>query len=347
MFLCSAICRLENESPESELPQQDEEMIDVGRMSPLSGEESSQSAAVDVEKSPRQQTEASGSPKPLSGIKAVKKYTFDLNTFFGSKNKYDEISTRVAVTEDGRIFISDFSNNKVSAFSKNPVIKLLGCVTVREVPRGIAVINDTEIVVCTDRKCLVILNITRPKPKLVDKMKLPFKIRDVTKHRDKFVVTCLAYRDVISSVKLIDRSGTVYWSVSHDSEDQLLFNSPFYISRQNHDIFSAVIVSDYRMKTLTLLNADTGSVVTRRQVTENEPFGVTTDATGNIYVCYPKKDKKQEIAVFSSDLSEEKSFLKAEDGLDIFPVSIVYDNCAREIFVAHSFSSTYECYELI
>ena len=109
---------------------------------------------------------------------------------------------------------------------------------------------------------------------------------------------------------------------------------------------AAVIVSDYDNHTLTVLNADTGDVITRRQVEGKRPRGVTTDTTGNIYVCYERTD---EVAVLTKDLSQEKVLLSKRDGLSSRPQAIVYNAVDHQLFVSYDSGesrNTVGCFKL-
>ena len=111
-------------------------------------------------------------------------------------------------------------------------------------------------------------------------------------------------------------------------------------------VSAAVIVSDDRGDTLTVLNADTGDVITRRKVEGKGPKGVTTDTTGNIYVCYFWTD---EVAVLTKDLSQENVLLSERDGLSIRPQAIVYDAVNHQLLVSN-FSddsiNTVDCFKI-
>ena len=114
---------------------------------------------------------------------------------------------------------------------------------------------------------------------------------------------------------------------------------------------AAVIVSDNgNTHTLTVLNADTGDVTARRQVKGwfqgKCPRGVTTDTTGNIYVCYRQTD---EVAVLTKDLSQENILLSKRDGLSSRPRAIVYNSVDHQLLVSStSFHSrnTVDCFKV-
>ena len=132
-------------------------------------------------------------------------------------------------------------------------------------------------------------------------------------------------------MKLIDLTGKVYWSVSSDQHGQSLFCSPWYLDSHDAGRSSTVIVTDLDNHTLTLLNGETGEVITRRQLQGKRPKGVTTDTAGNVYVCYYWTD---EVSVLSEDVSEEKILLSRQDGLSGCPRAIVYDDKTHQLLIS-------------
>ena len=61
------------------------------------------------------------------------------------------------------------------------------------------------------------------------------------------------------SVKLIDKSGTVYWPINAKQHGHQLFYYPEYVSCYNDGGSAAVVVSDSGNNTMTVLNIDTGT----------------------------------------------------------------------------------------
>ena len=271
-------------------------------------------------------SQAMGPVVPLSKIKATKKYTHNV------KLKDDGRScsvTGLAITKDRKRILVDNINNKVNMFSHD--MTYLSSVSVPGKPWDIAVITDKEAVVTTNNKSLVTLDISGSQLSIKTTTQLPYSVRDISRYNDKLVVT--SPNSNPASVKQIDQTGRVYWSVSSDQQRQPLFSWPWYVSSTGGGRSSTVIVTDRSNHTLTLLNGDTGEVITRRQLKERQgPVGVTTDTTGNVYVCYCMTG---EIAVLSGDLSEEKILLSRQDGLCHLPLAIVYDEEAHQLNISY------------
>ena len=225
--------------------------------------------------------------------------------------------TGVALTKGNSRLLVDSSNSRVKLFS--PDMKSLSCVSLHDTPRDIAVVSD-QAIVTTDNKKLIILNI--PGGLISDlflinqlSIKHTFSVHSevcgIANINDKLVVTC-PYTEP-PSVKMIDMSGIVHWSVSTDQQGQQLFIKPWYVCYHDVDGTSTVVVTDIEKNTLTLLLAKTGELVSTRQLAGNkEPYGATTDTAGNVYVCYYGTD---EVAALTGDLTQERILLSRRDKL--------------------------------
>ena len=260
---------------------------------------------------------------PITQIKAAKQGDYKVK-LKDDKNICD--INGIAITEDGRILMADYSNYKVKLFS--PSMKFLSSVSVPENPWDIVVISDSEAAATTNNS-LVLLDISGSQLRIKTTTKVPYDIRGITKYKNKLVIST---DSPTPSVKLIDLSGKVYWSVSSDQQGQSLFSDPWYLTSHDEGRSSTVIVTDYSNKTLTLLNGETGEVITRRQFQWKEPRGVATDTAGNVYVCYWQTD---EVSVLSGDLSEVRILLSTQDGLSSVPQAIVYDDKTHQLLISY------------
>ena len=281
---------------------------------------------------------------PLSKIKAKKLASYNVKL----RGEGACSINGIAITNDGRRLLTDFNNNnKIKLFSRD--MKSLCSLSLSTRPCGIAVTGDREAVVsCWDVKQLLILDISDRKMSIKRTVALPFGVLGLVPYQDKLLVTTpLSYSSYSPcSVKLIDQTGRVYWSTHTDQQGQRLFSSPWSVTCYDNRGSAAVIVSDWNNHTLTVLNADTGDVITRHQVKGKDPRGVTTDTAGNIYVCYYEKN---EMAVLTKDLSQENVLLSKRDGLSSCPQAIVYDAVDHQLLVSY-FSddsrNTVDCFKL-
>ena len=273
-------------------------------------------------------SQAVGPAVPLSKIKATKQSTHSVE--LNDDNEQFCLVTGLAITKEQELIVVGHDNSKVKMVSHD--MKYSCSVSVPDEPWDIAVITDKEAIVTTDNNSLVTLDISGSQLSIKTTTQLPYDVRGISRYNDKLVVT--SPNSNPASVKLIDQTGRVYWSVSSDQQRQPLFSEPLNVSSPGGGRSSTVIVTDRSNRTLTLLNGDTGEVIIRRQLKKSkEPRGVTTDATGNVFVCYFRTD---EITILSGDLREEKPLLSRLDGLSVYPEAIVYDDEAHNLTISYT-----------
>ena len=250
-----------------------------------------------------------------------------------SDDRNDCWITGMAITNDGRRLLVDNDNRKVKLFSQD--MKLLSSLSLSDTPCDIAVISDKEAVVTTVNtslvRSLVLLNISARHLSIKTTTRVPYDVEGISKYGEKLAVTSSSPRP--PSVKLIDKTGRVYWSMSTDGQGQSLFDSPPYVTSDIER--STVTVTDCGNDTLTVLNGETGDVIQRRSVKDKYPEGVTTGPSGNIYVCYYNTD---EVAELIGDLAEERILLSQQDGLGDTPYAIAYDKSCGQLI------TSYYCY---
>ncbi|MEW8548341.1 MAG: hypothetical protein AB2693_32965, partial [Candidatus Thiodiazotropha sp.] len=265
--------------------------------------------------------------QPVRKIKATKQDTYNIRIGDDTRSFW---ITGMAITKDKRILMTDNGNRKIMMFSHD--MKFLSSVAVSDRPQDIAVISDKEAVVTTHSKSLVMLGISGSQLRIKTTTQLSYDVFGICRYNDRLVVTSPYSYPLSSSVKLIDKAGGVYWSVLSDKQGQPLFNVPLYVSSPGDGRSSTVIVTDEGNHTLILLNGDTGEVITRRQLKEKYPRGVTTDSDGNVYVCYWETS---EMAVLSGDLSEKKILLSRQNGLSSNPKTITYDHTTHLLTISY------------
>ena len=269
---------------------------------------------------------------PLSMMKAKKV------TSYNAKLDDDPVHctiTGMVIMNDGKRLLVDFNNWKIKLFS--PDMKPLCSLSLTRYakPYALAVTGDREAIVsCYNDAIFLIVDISEREMSVKETIKLPFTVRGVTPYRDKLIVTSLSTSP--SSVKLIDRSGRVYWSTDIDKNGRPLFTRPWYVSCSDG---GAAIVSDNN-NILTVMNAETGDIITRCHVKWKGLTGVTADTAGNIYVCYHNTG---EVAVLAKDLSREKILLSRKGGLANFPQAIVYHAKDHQLLVSNASEDSSNC----
>ena len=238
--------------------------------------------------------------------------------------------TGMTITNDDRRLLVDNFNRKVKLFSQD--MMLLSSLSLSDTPRDIAVISDKEAIVTTDKKSLKLLDISGSKMSINTTTRVPYDVYGISKYGEKLVVT--SYSPKPPSVKLIDKTGRVYLSMSTDDQGQWLFSEPRYVTSDIDR--NTVTVTDCGNKTLTVLNGDTGDVIKRRSVKYKRPYGITTGPSGNIYVCY--RDTR-EVAVLTGDLAEDRNLLSRQDGLCDWPKAIAYDKSCGQLITSYNYYS--------
>ena len=242
--------------------------------------------------------------------------------------------TGMEITSDGRRLLEDGRNKKVKLFSRDRKLfsrdmRLLSYLLFSMHPHDIAVLSDQEAVVTTANKSLALLNISGRHMSINTTTSLAYDVYSISQYGEKLVVT--SYSPKPASVKLIDMTGRVYWSVSSDAQGKSLFDSPQYVTS---DVERRIVtVTDWKNNTLTVLNGETGAVIKRLSLKDKYPEGVTTGPSGNIYVCYAKA---REVAVLTGGLAVERILLSQRDCLGIGPRAIVYDKIRGQLITSYS-----------
>ena len=269
----------------------------------------------------------------------------------------------MTITNDGRRLLVDNTNWKVKLFSRD--MNLLSSLSLSDPPSDIAVLSDQEAVVSTVNRSLVLLDVSSchmsinnttslsyvawgisklldisgSKMSINDTTRVSYDVDSISQYGEKLAVT--SHSPEPASVKLIDKTGRIYWSVSTDDQGQSLFNNPKYVTSDIER--NTVTVTDCGNNTLTVLNGDTGDVIKRRCVKDKSPEGVTTGPSGNIYVCYYNT---REVAELTGDLTEERILLSQQDGLGGGPRVIAYDKSCDQLMTSYWFSNSVDIWEL-
>ena len=232
--------------------------------------------------------------------------------------------TGIAITKDGRLLLADHDNNKVKVFSRH--MEFLTSLSIAGNPRDITIYNDREAVVTTSTKCLTLIDFSRHIG-IKDTVALEFDVWGVAKCKDKLLITSVSPRPC--TVKLITIHGRVFWSISSDPMGRALFQWPYYLSYDENT--SRAAVTDGGNNMLILIDTNSGDIITRRQVTGKSPYGVTSDTSGNMLVCY---NAALEVSVVTRDLFEEMIILSRRNGLRTSPQAILYDDRHHSIIIS-------------
>ena len=235
----------------------------------------------------------------------------------------------IDVTKDGRLFLADFLNLKIKCFDL--CNEYLSGLRINYQPSDLAVVNNDEALVslwCQNE--IYVLDICPDEMMIRKKIKMKCPVSAISSCKDKIIVNC---REGTGCIKLIDRSGKVYWSRSIDSEERQLFEYPRCNNCYKYNKKPHVIITDYNKQTITMLNGKTGDVKAICGTNGKNAFGVSNDKEGRIYVCY--RDTS-EIAVWTPDIQKHSILLSESDGLGNWPNCIKYVNKLSMLYVAYS-----------
>ena len=276
-------------------------------------------------------------PRPLhiSTMKARLHQTFNVKI---DTDRYNCWIRGSAVTNDGKIILTDSNNHNVKLFSSD--IRLLSSLSLSDAPWDISLYSNTEAVVSILKQNeLQFIDFRGDNLKLNHTLKLQFDVFGVTKCNDKLCVTCVSEPP---SVKLIDKTGKCHWYASLDQKSKRLFRRPWYITSYVKDNATRIIVTDKEAETISQLDGDTGNLISVRHVKGKDPNGVTVDCSGNVYICYHGTDK---ICVMSEDLSKGRILLSMQDGLRACPYAIAYDPRMSRLIISNN-SNKVDSYKL-
>ena len=234
----------------------------------------------------------------------------------------------LAVIDNGTLLVGDCNNRTLKVFSQDNT--LLSSVPLSDWCLDVTVTEDDIAVVSTADKTLHFLDISNPPTSSVQRpMQLGYTVLGITTtHKDKLVVTV---DTTPRSVRMIDMNGKEVWSVTKGPDNQELFDTPWYIVTSKINDTEAVIVSDWRKETLTLLNANYGSLLKIVDMKGKGPRGITVDNDGNIFVAC---GRTREICVWSNDFTKSRTLISRKD-LERELVCIVYSSSTDTLYIGY------------
>ena len=240
----------------------------------------------------------------------------------------------LAVTDNGTLLVGDFNNDTLKVFSQDNT--LLSSVPLSDWCHCVTVTEDDIAVVSTRDKTLHYLDISDPPTSSVQRsVSLGYKVLGITTtHKDKLVVTV---DTTPPSVRMIDTNGKEVWSVTKGPDNQQLFDAPEYIVTSKINDTETVIVTDWKKETLTLLNANNGSLLKIVDMKGKCPLGITVDNYGNIFVaCYTTR----EICVWSNDFTKSRTLISRKD-LEREPDCIAYSRSTDTLYISYNRACDY------
>ena len=233
----------------------------------------------------------------------------------------------LAVTDNGTLLVADFNNDTLKVFSQDTT--LVSSVPLSDVCIGVTVTEDDIAVVSTGDKTLHFLDISFPPSSSVQRsVTLGYSAWCIATYKEKLAVTT---RTTPPSIRMIDMNGKEVWSVSKGPDNQQLFDRPYYIVTSKINDTETVIVSVCGKETLTLLNANNGSLLKIVDMKGKFPRGITVDNDGNIFVAC---GTTREIFVWSNDFTQSRTLISEKD-LEMTPGCIAYSRSTDTLFIGY------------
>ena len=243
------------------------------------------------------------------------------------KDNYKPGVSGLVVTDNGTLLVGDWNNATLKVFSQDST--LVSSVPLSGVCNDVTVTEDDIAVVSTRDKTLHFLDITNPPSSSVQRsVTLGYSAWCIATYKDKLVVTT---HTTPHSVRMIDRNGKEVWSVTKGPDNQQLFDTPLYIVTSKINDTETVIVSVYRKNTLTLLNANNGSLMKIVDMIGKIPIGITVDSDGNIFVAC---SRTREICVWSNDFTKSRTLISRKD-LEGTPNCIAYSRSTDTLYISY------------
>ena len=216
-------------------------------------------------------------------------------------DKRDCLISGIDITIDGNMLLADKSNCKVKLFSPDGI--LLSSLKAPEKPKDVAVIKKSEAAVSMNNKKIGIIGLADSghlHPKCI--ITTEQYVRGITAYNNNLIGICeTSAAKGLHSVQMIDMTGKVLWTATTDSEGKNLFDFAELLTTCSGDDGDRVLVTDSVKHIITVLYTGTGKVVKVCDVKGEEPWGVTVDDNGNVYICY----KSGDITVWSRGMQKE------------------------------------------
>ena len=236
--------------------------------------------------------------------------------------------TGLAVIDNGTLLVGAYSNRTLKVFSQDNT--LLSSVPLSDWCYDVTVTEDDIAVVSTGDQKLHFLDISDPpvSASVQRSISLGYIVMAITSYKDKLVVTAATEP---RSVRMIDMYGKEVWSVTKGPDNQQLFVRPLCTVTSKINDTEAVIVSDWGKETLTLLNANNGSLLKIVDMKGKCPNGITVDNDGNIFVAC---GRTKEICVWSNDFTKSRTLISRKD-LKGEPVCIAYSRSTDTLYISY------------
>ena len=274
---------------------------------------------------PQRKAKKYRSAMDITKINAKKMSCFKAKT---AQDKETCLISGMVLTGNGKLVIADANNKALKFFSEDN--KLLTTFDMPKMIYDIAVIDDSEVVVCSVDKKLHFVDISAlPLVKIRRSVSIRCLAARLTSCGDNIFVA--SHQTNPASLKMIDRNGNDIWDISTGQDNQQLFEKQCGILTTAFYGARAVMITDWKKQTLTLVDVNRRTILQIIDLKGKSVHGLTVDDDGNIFIC---SKNTREILVLSNDLSQSQVLLKDND-LQSGPVNILYRKSTGELYVSY------------
>ena len=203
-----------------------------------------------------------------------------------------------AIARDGKILILEIQTNNVRLYSPDTK-QHLSCLKLKDKPLDIAVTGDCQAVITTGHLIYFIDFSSDFLSVMYTFFSTDYVVCGITTCKENIYVAC---RDCNLSVKMIDSSGNIYWSVSLDKTETE--RDPSFLGITSFDAAGHVrlVVTDDFENTIKLLDGESGELLATYFTRNLGVSSPVTDIYNNLYVWYLASGL---VCVLTSDLSSE------------------------------------------
>ena len=264
-------------------------------------------------------------------------FRFSLITSFGVKLNDDFHECYICgidVMLNGTIVIADYNNRKIKLFDGDSMDHL-SSVRMRGQPSDMVVsasIDNEAIVSLWHENQIAFLELKDVyQPYTKEILQLEYPVIAAIEYGDKII----AISHDIPSVKLIDRTGRLFWSTSL-AQSPRTSTLPGQIISYTERGQTVCVISDERLGTLTKLDVKSGNILKTYKCFRDVPAGMCADGKGTIYVCY---DGSFDLTALSTDFARESVLLSQKDGVKVNPSIVRYNSINGALLIGYDGSS--------
>ena len=238
----------------------------------------------------------------------------------------------IDVMLNGTVVIADYYNMKIKLFDGDSMEHLSSVLLLGE-PSDMVVsasIDNEAIVSLWHENQIAFLDLRDAyKPYTKEILQLEYPVVAAIEYGHNII----AISHDIPSVKLIDRTGQLFWSTSLAQSPRtptLPAQVISYIERGQGK--PVCVISDEYLGTLTKLDVQSGHILKTYKCLRDIPAGIGTDGKGTIYICY---DGSFDVTTLSTEFARERILISQKDGVKDDPGIVRYNRMNGALLIAY------------